>query len=184
MTVPAQVVHAVKMKNIFSLDSSIIVYQLRDAFIYWIVIPALVISSGMLFEKITGIGLLPSVIFIYTIGFVLTITGLILILRSIYDLKHFGGGTPNYRMPPDRLVKKGTYALCRHPMFLGYDLVAIGIALLLRSSGMLLFSLPVMLFLEIKFLHKEESRLRKRFGNEFTNYCKEVPFLLPLRIRR
>ncbi|RMG68770.1 MAG: isoprenylcysteine carboxylmethyltransferase family protein [Nitrospirae bacterium] len=172
------------MKNIFSLEPSIILYQIRDALIYWVVIPALIISSGRLFERVTGIGSIPSVMLIYPIGLILILPGLILILRSIYDLRHFGEGTPNYRKPPKRLVREGAYAICRHPMFLGYDLVALGVAVLLRSTGMLLFSIPIMLFFEVRFLRKEEERLKRRFGREFVEYSREVPFLLPFRIKR
>ncbi len=172
------------MKNIFSLEPSILLYQIRDAFIYWVVVPALIITSGRLFERVTGIGSIPSVMLIYLIGLILTLLGLILIFRSIYDLRHFGEGTPNYRKPPKRLVKEGSYAICRHPMFLGYDLIAVGVAVLLRSTGMLVFSIPLMLFFEVRFLRKEERRLQRRFGSEFVKYSEEVPFLLPFRIKR
>lgn len=180
-----QVAPAVRMKKLLFSEQSILYYQIRDAAVYWIVIPVLVISSGWLFQHLTGISSIAPNMLIYFLGASLSLTGIVLIFKSIYDLKHYGGGTPNYRKPPVRLVKEGAYSLCRHPMFLGYDLVAIGVALVIGSTGMLLFSIPLMLLFEVRFLKKEEGRLRKRFGDEFVEYSKRVPFLVPfIKIKR
>ena len=74
---------------------------------------------------------------------------------------------------------EGSYGLCRHPMFFGYDLAALGVVLLFRSWGMLLFAYPVFILMEYRFLRDEEKKLEKRFGEQFAAYRKRVPLLFP-----
>ncbi len=102
-----------------------------------------------------------------------------LMQRSIVDLARYGDGTPNPHRPPKRLVIHGVYRLCRHPMFLGYDLAALGVVLVCRSPAMLVFSYPLFLLLEIRFLQKEERYLHRRYGESFRVYRDKVPLLLP-----
>ncbi|MDA8165532.1 MAG: methyltransferase [Desulfobacteraceae bacterium] len=66
--------------------------------------------------------------------------GLLLIRRAMRDLEALGQGTPNPARPPRRLVTAGSYRWCRHPMFLGYDLAALGVVVLCRSLGALAIS--------------------------------------------
>jgi protein-S-isoprenylcysteine O-methyltransferase Ste14 len=158
--------------------------QLRDAFRYWILIPSAVIASGRTFDFLLALPRLPghARLIAGTSGLLLT-TGLMLIWRAIHDLEVLGQGTPNPVRPPKRLVISGSYALCRHPMFLGYDLAALAVVLLCRSPGMLCFSLPLFFLWEIRSLQKEERILALRFRADFQHYRHEVPFLLPLPFR-
>ena len=75
--------------------------------------------------------------------------------------------TPNPRRPPLILVRQGVYALCRHPMFFGYDLAGLGAVLLSRFPASLLISLPIFYIWQILFLRKEERYLTRRFKGEF-----------------
>jgi len=53
---------------------------------------------------------------------------------------------------------------------------------LFRSWGMLTVAWPLFLLLQIRFLKsREERRLHKRFGREYTEYCRRVPLLIPGR---
>ena len=154
-------------------------YQLRDALIYWVYIPAAVIGSGLLLDRLTGAERLPFSGLLYAVGAVPGGLGGWLMQRATSDLDRYGNGTPNPRRPPRRLVTEGVYRLCRHPMFLGYDLAALGVVLCWRSPCMLLLSFPMLLFFEVLFLRKEEKYLARRYGDSFTEYRKKVPMLLP-----
>jgi protein-S-isoprenylcysteine O-methyltransferase Ste14 len=155
--------------------------QLRDALIYWIVIPSAVVLGGktvdllLVLPSILSFGRLPAIPAALLIGI-----GVVLIQRATFDLKHYGGGTPNPQAPPERLVTEGSFSLCRHPMFLGYDLAALGTVILLRSWGMVVLAYPVFIAFQIRFLQKqEEPVLARRFGPSYAAYRKRVPFLLP-----
>jgi protein-S-isoprenylcysteine O-methyltransferase Ste14 len=155
-------------------------YQIRDALIYWIYIPAGVIISGKIIDETFNLERLPGGAALKIIALLLLAAGLIIIWKSMLDLSRFGNGTPNPRRPSRILVTRGMYSVCRHPMFLGYDLAALGIVLLFRSPGMIFISYPVFIFLEIRFLIREERILRRRFRERFAEYSERVDFLVPL----
>lgn len=78
------------------------------------------------------------------------------------------------------LVRRGPYALVRHPVYTGLGLHFAGVCLAtgnaLLIAGTLLVSLPAF-YLRA---HAEETLLRERFGAEYEKYAREVPMLVPL----
>lgn len=162
------------------INRKIFKYQVHDAVVYWIVVPVLVIGSG---KGIDFILQLPSLqISPYgTVGAITCIcAGFVLIWRAMKDFYLYGKGTPNPRFPPRVLVRGGVYSICRHPMFFGYDLAALGVCLLSHSPAALIVSCPVFLVVQIRFLLKEETFLARRYRAAFEEYKKQVPFLVPL----
>lgn len=159
-------------------DPVIIKYQLRDALIYWCLIPAAVIFGGMAADHLLDLPEIPPAPWLMALAFVLLVAGLLLIWRSMKDLAD-AGGTPNPRRPPRKLVTSGSYSLCRHPMFLGYDLCALSVVLFWRSPGMIFISFPIFIFFEIRFLQKEEKILSLKFKQSFADYQEGTSFLLP-----
>jgi protein-S-isoprenylcysteine O-methyltransferase Ste14 len=158
--------------------------QIKDALIYWIYIPAGVILGGKTVDRVFSVPLLPDHFFFLASGTVSLILGLMFIQRSMKDLALYGDGTPNPLAPPKRLVTEGSYRLCRHPMFFGYNMAALGVALFLRSPGVLFLCYPVFIFFEISFLRKEERKLERRFPGAFQAYRERTPFLVPFVFRR
>jgi protein-S-isoprenylcysteine O-methyltransferase Ste14 len=154
-------------------------HQLKDALIYWVYIPFAVVGSGMALDALLRLEKLPAHPATIPAALLLILLGLVLVQKATKDLAHIGGGTPNPVAPPRRLVTSSSYRLCRHPMFLGYDLTALGVVLLLRSPLMLLVSYPVFIALEVRFVSWEEEMLERRFGDAFREYKKTVPFLIP-----
>jgi len=160
-------------------DSVIIKYQVRDALIYWVLIPLAVILSGKGFDVFLGFPEIPYSKTLLVAALILFVPGLWLIWASMRDLGETGG-TPNPLRPPKKLVTTGSYSICRHPMFLGYDLCALAVVLLFRSHGMLWISFPIFIVLEIRFLLKEEKILLARFRQSYPPYRERTSFLLPL----
>ncbi len=159
----------------------ILLYQIRDACLYWLVIPALVLGSGWLLDQLLNWRLLPGAVLLPVAGLFLMALGGVFITAATHDFSRIGQGTPNPRRPPLILVRQGVYALCRHPMFFGYDLAGLGAVLLSRFPASLLISLPIFYIWQILFLRKEERYLTRRFKGEFAEYRQQVPFLLPLK---
>lgn len=154
--------------------------RFRDALIFWLYIPVAVIGGGLAIDLLLP---WPSPAFSSRMvsgpAVVVLLAGVLLISRAMLDFKRIGGGTPNPQDPPVRLVTRGSYALCRHPMYLGYDLAALGVVLLLRSWGVLLVAYPLLLIAQRPALHREEERLERRFGEAYRAYRRQVPFLWP-----
>lgn len=154
-------------------------YQIIAALLYWLLIPAAIYGIGKTADfvfRLPNLALRPALA--GAAGFII-LAGLFYVFRAIHDLQHHGRGTPNPRRPPQVLVRTGLYRWSRHPMFLGYDLAAIGVALLTGSPGMLLVGLPLFFLLQTIFLRREERALAHRFKKEFSTYRHETPFLLP-----
>ena len=147
--------------------------------IYWFGIPAAVISSGLLLDSLLAIAAMPPSPWLTAIAALLLAGGAGVIRQAIGDFARYGHGTPNPRRPPTVLVNKGIYQHCRHPMFFGYDLAALGLVCLFRSPAMLCCSFPLFLFLQVRYLKKEEQYLRRRYGVAYTDYQRKVPFLVP-----
>ncbi|MBI5634393.1 MAG: isoprenylcysteine carboxylmethyltransferase family protein [Nitrospirae bacterium] len=163
-----------------SVDTKIRIAQIKDGFNYWVFIPAAVIVGGLAADRIFGLPSFSQHMMIIASAALLIIIGAAFIQGSTKDLAVYGDGTPNPLRPPKRLVVEGRYRLCRHPMFFGYDLAALGVVMLFRSWGMLLVSYPLFIFLECRFLGGEEQKLEKRFGRTFNEYRKRTSFLIPL----
>lgn len=158
--------------------------QLRDALVYWLYIPGAVILSGLLLDLLGGFPRLSGGKGLAVGGTALIIVGIVIIWRATMDFKRFGDGTPNPRRPPKVLVTAGSYRLCRHPMFLGYDCAALGVVLLFGSLAMLLVSYPIFIILQIRFLQKEERYLARYYQQRFAAYQRQVPFLIPFMQKR
>jgi len=78
------------------------------------------------------------------------------------------------------LIRRGPYALVRHPVYTGLALHFAGVCLAtgnaLLIAGTLLVSFPAF-YLRAR---AEETLLRERFGAEYEKYAREVPMLVPL----
>lgn len=153
--------------------------RLHAALFYWLWLPGLVVSSGLLLDHWL---ILPrwrhGCLSISAALLALTL-GLALIAWSEHDLKELGQGTSSPAQPARHLVTRGSYRLCRHPMFLGYDLAAAATVFLTGSAAMIVVSLPLMLLWQIRFLRREEHLLARRFGEEYARYRAKTPFLIP-----
>jgi len=74
-----------------------------------------------------------------------------------------------------KLIMTGIYGTVRHPLYLSNGLLAIGLAILLKSTFALLFSITYTL-LYLPIIHFEERNLLEKYGEEYKKYKKEVPW--------
>jgi protein-S-isoprenylcysteine O-methyltransferase Ste14 len=110
-----------------------------------------------------------------------SVLGFAVALRCVWDFGWTGHGTPAPIAPPKNLVVVGFYRYVRNPMYLGFSVgwvglwVVFGRANLVAIIGVCAVALGVVLFV----LLYEEPHLRKIFGAEYEEYCKNVRRWMP-----
>ena len=77
------------------------------------------------------------------------------------------------------LVTRGTFSLCRNPLYASFIIFIIPGLALVFNSGMI-FSIALVLYLNFKFsMHGETKMLKQNFGAAYENYCKSVNEIVP-----
>ena len=85
---------------------------------------------------------------------------------------------------PHRLVTAGPYAISRNPMYVGWALLHLGLAMTAGSAWMLTALVPAAIVLHRQVL-REEQQLHERFGEEYRRRCATVPrYVRILRLDR
>ncbi len=80
-----------------------------------------------------------------------------------------------------RLIKIGPYKYVRHPIYAGIILEVLSVPFILNSPRSFWFSLLVCVPLVVIRALVEEKTSVRRLGEEYLQYKKEVPMLLPLK---
>ena len=113
--------------------------------------------------------------YLHGIGVALLVIAPVLFVPPFLLLHRHGGatpGTPYYATT--RLVRRGPYAVVRHPQYLGYALLAAGFALLSQRVVTGCFAgVAIACF----YLHsrREDSYCSEHLGEEYRRYEREVP---------
>ena len=102
-------------------------------------------------------------------------------IRCIWNFGSAGHGTPAPMAPPARLVAVGFYRYVRNPMYLGFFL---GWASLWAIFGRVTaarieISLAVIAGVALFVYYYEEPALRRKFGADYDEYCRQVRRWLP-----
>jgi len=84
---------------------------------------------------------------------------------------------------PQSLVATGPYAFTRHPMYVGWWLIHLGVGLL-RGSGWVVAAVPAATLVEHFGVVAEERALERTFGDEWVRYRDRVPRYVGLRVGR
>lgn len=110
-----------------------------------------------------------------------SVLGFTVALRCVWDFGQTGRGTPAPIAPPTRLVVVGFYRYVRNPMYAGFFVGWAGLwvifgranraAITIAAVGVLGTVLFVRLY--------EEPTLRRMFGTEYEEYCRNVRRWIP-----
>jgi protein-S-isoprenylcysteine O-methyltransferase Ste14 len=86
---------------------------------------------------------------------------------------------------PNKLISEGIFRYSRHPMYLGFVLILLGVAIQLGSITAFVAPLLMFVTLETKFIPLEEKSLQAEFGKEYLRYKAKVGqwFSLPFNKR-
>lgn len=74
---------------------------------------------------------------------------------------------------PERLVATGPYAISRHPMYVAWTLIYLGVSLTLNAAWLLIL-LPLLAMLIHREIKREENRLVETFGDQYLAYRRRV----------
>jgi len=72
------------------------------------------------------------------------------------------------------LVTTGVFRLSRHPMYLGFVLILIGIAVIMRSLTPYVVIPCFAILMDTVFIRVEERMLEEQFGDDWFEYKREV----------
>jgi protein-S-isoprenylcysteine O-methyltransferase Ste14 len=72
------------------------------------------------------------------------------------------------------LITDGVYHISRHPMYLGFVSILVGIAILLRSLSSWIIVLIFAALMDVVFIRVEERMLGEKFGSAWLAYKKKV----------
>ena len=105
-----------------------------------------------------------------------SVLGFAVALRCVWDFGWTGHGTPAPIAPPKKLVVVGFYRYVRNPMYVGFAAGWIGLWVVFGHAyvpailAVALVALGVHLFV----VFYEEPTLRRMFGAEYEEYCRNV----------
>lgn len=105
---------------------------------------------------------------IVPISNVIILTGMLLVIfgwRKIFRAKN-------------QLVTTGIYSYVRHPQYLGFLLITLGMNVLWVTFSTLLLW-PVLAFLYYRLAKEEDKQMEEEFGEEFLKYKNNVPTFIP-----
>ncbi|HWY07232.1 MAG TPA: isoprenylcysteine carboxylmethyltransferase family protein [Candidatus Acidoferrales bacterium] len=115
------------------------------------------------------------------IGAVPSVLGFSVAMRCVWDFGRTGRGTPAPIAPPQKLVVVGFYRYVRNPMYVGFfaGWMGLWIAFGRASRGALVVVLVAMAAVVLFVKFYEEPTLRKMFGADYEEYCRNVPRWIP-----
>jgi protein-S-isoprenylcysteine O-methyltransferase Ste14 len=100
-------------------------------------------------------------------GAALVILGVLLLSFGVVALIRYGHGLPMNAFPPRHFVREGVFRWLRNPIYIGFGLSVLGVALASRSaSGVWLVTPATWLAMAALVFGHEQHDLRRRFGSD------------------
>jgi protein-S-isoprenylcysteine O-methyltransferase Ste14 len=118
------------------------------------------------------------------LGWLLILASWTFAMWSISSQFTLGRGTPVPLMATQKLIIQPPYSYCRNPMALGAIGMYLGVAILFGSMGAVVLVLLGAGCLLTYITRIEEKEMEIRFGQEYLEYKKQTPFLIPRFWRR
>jgi protein-S-isoprenylcysteine O-methyltransferase Ste14 len=103
------------------------------------------------------------------VGAGLVLAGLVVGLAGVREFRRHRTPTSPYR-PTTALVTSGIFRATRNPMYLGFVLVTVGVAIAFNSAAFLVSALLLVLLLHLAVIRPEERFLAERYGGDFEAY--------------
>lgn len=129
------------------------------------------IVAGVLWPGVFAIGLVPAGVRI-GVGCLLLLVGIPFCVTAMRTLhRGFSRG---------ELFTRGVYGLCRHPIYASWIVFLVPGILLLMNSWAFAIAPAIMYSLLRFFVRDEEAWLERTFADQYREYSRRVPAVLPL----
>jgi protein-S-isoprenylcysteine O-methyltransferase Ste14 len=109
----------------------------------------------------------------WILGVLIVVAGIALTVGGFITQKR-AGPDPIPFNPSTRIVAYGIYRFTRNPMYVGFALCTLALAILADSTWMLL-AVPIgLVLIDQIVIVREERYLERKFGEEYLNYKRSV----------
>jgi len=110
-----------------------------------------------------------------------SVLGFAVAMRCVWDFGRTGHGTPAPVAPPKRLVVVGFYRYVRNPMYVGFLTGWTGLCVVFGTWNYVAVAVACLVVLGVHLfvIGYEEPTLRRMFGGEYEEFCRNVPRWLP-----
>lgn len=112
------------------------------------------------------------------LGLLITFSGQ-LIRGATIGLAYIVRGGRNKEVYADGLVTSGIFSHVRNPLYIGNLLMLWGVGILANSLLFVAVVMPIFFFIYQCIVLAEEAFLRKKFGNDFETYARQVHRWIP-----
>lgn len=106
-------------------------------------------------------------------GIALLIASFAMVVSAVVEFQRTGQD-PKPWLPTPELVIRGVYHLTRNPMYVGLTGLQLGLGLLLGYLWISVLAPVALLVVHRIAVVVEEKYLRAKFGQSFTDYCRQV----------
>ncbi len=154
-------------------------FLLLIAPIFLLGLPYLFVSQGIKIDRWLGWPPILDEPWNLILGVLLALSGWLLAMWTMNAQFNIGRGTPVPIMATQKLIIQPPFTYCRNPMTLGTLIAYLGVAALFHSLGAGLLVLIFVGLLLIYIKRVEEKELALRFGQDYLEYQRRTPFLLP-----
>ena len=140
------------------------------------------IVAGYIPWRISGWHVQPPLLgmaWLRVVGIALLAAGIPVVLDSFARFALQGLGTPAPVFPTRHLVVSGLFRYVRNPMYVAVLALIFGQALVFGSLAILEYGVLVWLAFFLFVLFYEEPTLKRTFGGEYEEFCRNVPRWLP-----
>ncbi len=150
-----------------------------EGVVFLLVLPVALIALGSFIDQSLGWAPVLYGPINLVLGGLLIVAFWLFAIWSIYVQFTVGRGTPVPLMATQKLIAQPPYSYCRNPMALGAIGVYLGVAVLFGSIGAAVLVLLGAAFLLTYIKRVEEKEMELRFGEEYVEYRRRTPFLIP-----
>ena len=128
---------------------------------------------GWLLQWLFPISVLPPGPAPLAAGVVVLALGIVLLFGAVSIMRR-AGTSPNPTQPTTAIVTTGPFRYTRNPIYLGFTLICVGIAIAANNLWVLPPLLVVLVIMTRMVIPGEERYLEQKFGSAYTDYVARV----------
>ena len=110
---------------------------------------------------------------VWWLGLGVMLTGILLLMSAAGLFRKVETNINTFRNP-DKLVTTGPFSVSRNPMYLGFSLLLLGVALLLNTLSALLITGLFVAAANFWYIPFEEAAAEQQFGQAYLDYKEKV----------